>query len=60
MFKEVQAVDVLDWLYGLQKKTKINLGRAEGRANTRPEELESLNRKLEYIDYLIGLLIKEL
>lgn len=50
--------DVLDWLYSLQKKAKIDLGHAERRPNVRQDELDSINRKLEHIDYLIGLVIK--
>ena len=50
----------LEWLYGMQKKTKIDLGRAERRANVTQEELENLMKKLEYIDYIIGVMIKEL
>jgi hypothetical protein len=51
--------EVLHWLYGVQKKTKIDLGRAEARPNVTAEELDVLNRKLIYIDYLIGLTLKE-
>ena len=60
MNEQVKAVDVLDWLYGLQKKKKIDLGHAERRENVRPDELDSLKKKLKYIDYLIERTIKEL
>lgn len=60
MNKQIKPVEVLDWLYRMQKKTRIDLGRAEGRENTRPEELVNLMKKLAYIDYLIGKTIEDL
>ena len=57
---EVTAYEVMDWLYGLQRKTKQALGRAESRPGVTHEELDALNRKLAYIDKLIGKMMEEL
>lgn len=56
----MKPIDVLNWLYGLQKKFKIDLGRAESRPGVQQCELDALNRKLEYVDYLIERTIREL
>lgn len=48
----------LSFLYGELRKAKIALGRAEGKPNSR-EERESLQGKIEAIDWLIPLAIKE-
>lgn len=56
----VTAYDVLHWLYGIQRKTKQALGRAESRSGVTREELDALNMKLECIDYLIIKTLEEI
>lgn len=60
MGDQTEVVEILDWLYLLQKKVKIDLGHAERRSGTSSGELASLNKKLDYIDYLIGMLHERL
>lgn len=50
---EVTVQDVLDFLYGIQRKTKQAQGRAESRSGVTREELDALKKKLACIDYLI-------
>lgn len=49
----------LDYLYSTQKKAKVALGHVESRPSHTSEEIENINKKLEVIDWLIGLAIKE-
>ena len=49
----------LDWLYGQQRKAKIDLGRAESKPGHTAEEIEGLNKKLVVLDWLIGVAMKE-
>lgn len=49
----------LSFLYGELRKAKIALGRAEGKPNANPEEIENLQSKIEAIDWLIPIAIKE-
>ena len=44
---------VLEWLYRLQKQTKVALGHAETRPGVTAEELYNLNKKLDIVDWLI-------
>ncbi len=46
-------------LYKRQKRLKISLGNAETRPGVTAGELDNIRRKLEIIDYLIGLVNKE-
>lgn len=46
-------------LYKRQKRLKIAYGNAERRPRVKPVELENIQRKLDIIDYLIGLVNKE-
>lgn len=46
-------------LYRKQKRLKIALGNAERRPGVTQDELDNIRRKLEIIDYLIGLVNKE-
>lgn len=46
-------------LYKRQKRLKIAYGNAERRPGVKPVELENIQRKLDIIDYLIGLVNKE-
>lgn len=43
----------LSFLYGEQRKAKIALGRAEGKPNVQREEIESLQSKIEAIDWIL-------
>lgn len=49
----------LSFLYGELRRAKIALGRAEGKPNVQREEIESLQSKIEAIDWLIPLAIAE-
>lgn len=60
MDEQVKAVDVLDWLYDLQYTFKANRGRAERKPNVQQSELDALDKKLSYVDYLIEQTIKRL
>ena len=60
MDERVKAVDVLDWLYDLQYTFKVSRGRAERKPNVQQSELDALDRKLAYVDYLIEQTIKRL
>ena len=46
-------------LYRKQKRLKIVLGNAERRTGVTQAELDNIRRKLDIIDYLIGLVNKE-
>lgn len=46
-------------LYARQKRLKIVLGNAEQRTGVTQAELDNIQRKLDVIDYLIGLVNKE-
>ena len=49
----------LDWLYRELRKAKIALGHAESRPGVTREELDNLQRKIDVLDYLTYLVIKE-
>lgn len=49
----------LKWLYGELRKTKIAFGQAESRHGVKQEELDNLKRKIDVLDYLTTLVIKE-
>lgn len=49
----------LYYLYKNQKNAKLSLARAEEKPRHRHEEISELENKLEVIDWLIGLAIKE-
>lgn len=48
----------IDMLYKSLKTLKIALGYAEKR-NAKHDEIENLHKKIEAVDWLIGLAIKE-
>ena len=48
----------IDMLYKSLKTLKIALGHAEKR-NAKHDEIENLHKKIEAVDWLIGLAIKE-
>lgn len=56
----VTAYEVLHWLYGIQRKAKQAKGRAESRSGVTREELDALDKKLEFIDYLIVKTLEEI
>lgn len=58
--KPIEAADVLEWLYDMQYTLKANLGRAERKPNVQQCELDAIEKKLAYVDYLIGLTITQL
>lgn len=49
----------LEWLYLELKHAKINLNHAERRRGVTEGELDAIRRKIETLDYLIGLTLKE-
>lgn len=49
----------LHHLYKEQKNAKLSLVRAEEKPRHRHEEISELQNKLEVLDWLIGLVIKE-
>lgn len=49
----------LEWLYRELRKAKIALGHAESRPGVAWDELENLQRKIDVLDYLTTLVIKE-
>lgn len=49
----------LEWLYRELKKTKIALGHAESRPGVTCEELGNLHWKIDVLDYLTYLVIRE-
>lgn len=51
--------DALRFLYKQLKDAKIAYGRAEGRPGVKQEELENLQRKIDVLDWVIPLVIKE-
>lgn len=57
---EVDVKGTLDWLYRMQKDTKINRDRAEARPGVTASELAALELKLQRLDYLIGITIEKL
>lgn len=44
----------LKWLYGQLKKKRIAWGKAEGKTNVPPLELESIEEAIEAIEWIIG------
>lgn len=49
----------LDYLYYELKKARIALGHAEWKPNVNHQELDDLRGKLDILEYLCGLVIKE-
>ena len=49
----------LHYLYKNQKRAKFSLARAEEKPRHRHEEISDLENKLEVLDWLIALAIKE-
>ena len=50
----------LELLYRELKRLKISLSNAEKRANVTTDELDNIRSKIDAVDYLIGLVHKEL
>ena len=46
--------NALKWLYGQLRRKRISLGRAEGKPNVSPLEMESLQESIEIIEWIIG------
>jgi hypothetical protein len=44
----------LKWLYGQLRRKRISLGRAEGKPNVSPLEMESIQESIEIIEWIIG------
>ena len=44
----------LKWLYGELRRKRIALGKAEGKPNVSPLEIESLESAIETIEWIIG------
>lgn len=57
---EVTPYEVLHWLYGMQRKAKQAKGRAEYRPGVTQEELDNLEKKIAFIEYLIVKVWKEI
>ena len=51
--------DALRLLFKQLKDSKLSLDRAEVRPGVKQEELDNLHRKIETIDWMIPLVIKE-
>lgn len=49
----------LHYLYKEQKNSKLSLARAEDKPRHRHEEISELQNKLEVLDWLIAVAIKE-
>ena len=49
----------LKWLYKELKKTRVALGHAEWKPNVKQRELDDLRGKIDILEYLCGLVIKE-
>lgn len=49
----------LEWLYRELKRTRIAVGHAEHRPGVTGEELAALTGKIEVLEYLCGLVMKE-
>ena len=49
----------LKWLYKELKKTRVALGRAEGKPGVKQRELDDLRGKIDLLEYLCGLVTKE-
>ncbi len=44
----------LKWLYGMLRRKRIALGRADSKANVPKEEIENLNDDITVIEWIIG------
>lgn len=51
--------DALRFLYKQLREAKMSYGRAEGRPGVKQEELDNLQRKIDVVDWVIPLVIKE-
>lgn len=49
----------LKWLYKELKKAKVALGHAEWKPNVNHQELDDLRGRIDILEYLCGLVIKE-
>lgn len=49
----------LDWLYRELKRTRVAFGHAEWKPNVNHQELDELRGKIDILEYLCGLVIKE-
>lgn len=49
----------LYWLYRELKKTRVAFGHAEWKPNVDHQELDELRGKIDILEYLCGLVIKE-
>ena len=49
----------LDWLYRELKRTRVAFGHAEWKHNVNHQELDELRGKIDILEYLCGLVIKE-
>lgn len=49
----------IDWLYKELKRTRLAFGYAEWKPNVNHQELDDLRGKIDLLEYLCGLVIKE-
>ena len=49
----------LKWLYRELKRTRVAFGHAEWKPNVKQRELDELRGKIDILEYLCGLVIKE-
>lgn len=49
----------LKWLYKELKKTRVAFGNAEWKPNVKQRELDNLRGRIDLLEYLCGLVIKE-
>lgn len=48
----------LKWLYGQLRRKRVALGKAEGKMNVSPLEIESLSSAIEVIEWIIGVVLE--
>lgn len=49
----------LTYLYRLLREAKTSLSHAEQKPNAPPEELQALQERIDVLDYIIPIIIKE-
>jgi hypothetical protein len=49
----------LKWLYGQLRRKRIALGKAEGKPNVSPLEIENLESTIETIEWIIGKVLEQ-
>lgn len=55
---KINHEETLKWLYGMLRKKRMALGRAEKKPNVGTGEIESLKSTIEVIEWLIGVVLE--